>query len=88
MNDSLTDLHIDTRPIFDIGETPCQAIDAAVASLIPGQNLVITVPFEPIPLYVKLGKLGFTHQTTQIDANTWEVAFRKVTSNQKTLVTR
>lgn len=85
MNDTLSDILIDTRPIFTSGETPCDAIDAAVAGLMPGQNLVITVPFEPVPLYVKLGKLGFTHQTTQIDANTWEVAFRKVNANPKTL---
>ena len=70
-------LLVDTRPIFARGETPCQAIDDATASLIPGQPLVLIVPFEPVPLYTKLGNQGFTHQTRQIDSNTWQVEFRK-----------
>ena len=70
-------LLLDTRPIFARGETPCHAIDEAVASLIPGQPLVLTVPFEPAPLYAKLGNLGFTHVTKQLDANSWQVEFRK-----------
>lgn len=73
-------LLLDTRPIFARGETPCHAIDDAVASLIPGQPLVIIVPFEPIPLYAKLGSQGFTHQTKQLDANTWQAEFRKAGS--------
>ena len=70
-------LLLDTRPIFARGETPCHAIDDAVASLIPGQPLVLTAPFEPVPLYAKLGHQGFAHQTRQLDANTWQVEFRK-----------
>ena len=70
-------LQLDTRPMFARGETPCQAIDDAVANLIFGQPLVITVPFEPVPLYAKLGKQGFTHQAKQLDDGTWQVEFRK-----------
>ena len=70
-------LLLDTRPIFAAGETPCQAIDNATASLIPGQPLVIIVPFEPIPLYAKLGNQGFTHEMKQLDGSTWQVEFRK-----------
>ena len=70
-------LLLDTRPIFACGDTPCKAIDDAVASLIPGQPLVLTVPFEPVPLYAKLGNQGFAHQTKQLDAHTWQVEFRK-----------
>ena len=70
-------LWLDTRPILAAGDTPCQAIDQATASLIPGQPLVLIVPFEPIPLYAKLGKQGFTHQTKQLDESTWQVEFRR-----------
>ena len=70
-------LLLDTRPIFACGETPGEAIDKALASLLPGQPLVITVPFEPIPLYARLGKQGFTHQTKRIDGGSWQVEFRK-----------
>lgn len=70
-------LSLDIRPIFARGETPCKAIDDAVASLIPGQPLTLIVPFEPIPLYAKLGNQGFAHRTKQLDAETWEVEFRR-----------
>jgi uncharacterized protein (DUF2249 family) len=70
-------LVLDTRPLFARGEAPCQAIDAAVASLIPGQPLVLLVPFEPVPLYTKLGKEGFSHQEKELNDGTWRVEFRK-----------
>lgn len=75
--DFVKPLLLDARPVFARGETPCKAIDDAVATLIPGQPLVIIVPFEPVPLYAKLGNQGFTHQTKQLDASTWQVEFRK-----------
>jgi uncharacterized protein (DUF2249 family) len=70
-------LVLDTRPIFAAGEKPCDAIDGAIATLIPGQPLILLVPFEPVPLYAKLEKLGFTHQAKELGANTWQVEFRK-----------
>lgn len=70
-------LLLDTRPIFSRGETPCHAIDEAIARLVPGQGLTLLVPFEPVPLYAKLGNQGFMSQATQLDANTWQVEFRK-----------
>jgi hypothetical protein len=78
--DSPTPLVIDTRPIFARGDVPCQAIDDAVASLLPGQPLVLQVPFEPVPLYNKLGKLGFSHEARQLAGGTWQVEFRKPTA--------
>jgi hypothetical protein len=67
---------LDTRPIFGRGDTPCEAIDAAVACLGPGQSLVLLVPFEPVPLYAKLGNQGFLHQARPLGDGTWEVEFR------------
>ncbi len=66
---------LDVRPIFARGETPCEAIDAAVASVAPGQSLVLLVPFEPVPLYAKLRAQGFTSQTQQLDDGTWRLEF-------------
>lgn len=66
---------LDVRPIFARGETPCEAIDAAVASVVPGQSLVLLVPFEPVPLYAKLRAQGFTSQTQQLDDGTWRIEF-------------
>lgn len=72
-------LLLDTRPIFAGGDTPCKAIDDAVATLIPGQPLVLLVPFESVPLYAKLGNQGFKHQAKPLSDGTWQVEFRKET---------
>jgi hypothetical protein len=74
---SLHPLVLDTRPIFASGETPCDAIDNAVAALVPGQSLVLLVPFEPVPLYAKLGNKGYSHETSSLDDGTWRVEFRQ-----------
>lgn len=66
MGNALIEHLIDTHPIFARGDTPRQAIDNATASLIPGQPLVLIVPFEPVPPYAKLGKQGFTHQAKHL----------------------
>ena len=66
---------LDTRPFFAAGRTPCHAIDEAVALLIPGQVLTLIVPFEPIPLYVKLGKIGLDHRAEQRADGAWQVDF-------------
>jgi len=68
-------LELDTRPIFARGETPCTAIDQAIASLIPGQKFVLLAPFDPVPLYAKLEKQGYGHRTEQVDAATWRIEF-------------
>ncbi len=68
---------LDTRPFFERGETPCDAIDEAVSSLVPGQPLILLVPFEPVPLYAKLGQEGFSHHTSQLPDGVWQVEFRR-----------
>jgi uncharacterized protein (DUF2249 family) len=66
---------VDTRPLFARGDSPCGVIDEAMASLVPGQSLVILVPFEPVPLYAKLGKQGFLHQSRQLADGAWRIEF-------------
>jgi uncharacterized protein (DUF2249 family) len=70
-------VELDTRPIFQRGETPCAAIDEAVARVGPGQTLTLLVPFEPVPLYAKLGREGFAHQSQQLGDGSWRVEFRR-----------
>ena len=70
-------LILDTRPIFERGETPCGPIDNAIAALKPAQPLVLLVPFEPVPLYAKLAKDGFSHQAEQQPDGSWRVEFRR-----------
>ena len=68
---------LDTRPIFLRGETPCTAIDESVAALKPGQDFIMLVPFEPMPLYAKLTNLGFSHESKQLEDGTWRIEFTK-----------
>ncbi len=70
-------LVLDTRPIFQRGDHPCGAIDEAAAQVIPGQPLILLVPFEPRPLYAKLGAQGFKHTTTQEPDGSWRIEFRR-----------
>ncbi len=70
-------LVLDVRPILAAGDSPCGAIDTAVAQLIPGQPFVLLVPFEPRPLYAKLGQQGFTHQAKPVEDGSWRVEFRR-----------
>ena len=70
-------LVLDVRPLLAAGESPCGAIDTAVAQLIPGQLFVLLAPFEPRPLYAKLGQQGFTHQTKPLEDGSWRVEFRR-----------
>jgi uncharacterized protein (DUF2249 family) len=66
---------LDVRPILEGGGSPCSAIESAISKLIPGQSLVVLVPFEPVPLYTKLGKCGFGHDTSRLPDGTWRVEF-------------
>ena len=69
-------LMLDVRPILAGGGTPCSASEEAVAKLIPGQSLVVLVPFEPVPLYTKLENCGFGHSAGQLPDGTWRVEFK------------
>lgn len=75
--DKLAPLVVDTRPVFDRGGTPCSVIDDAVRQLKPGQGLVLLVPFEPVPLYAKLGNLGFECQAEELPDGVWRAEFRR-----------
>lgn len=66
---------LDTRPIFARGETPCAAIDDAVARVGVGQSLVVLVPFEPVPLYAKLARQGLKGGGQQLPDGSWRMEF-------------
>ena len=58
---SLTVHELDARPLLAAGRPPLDAILAALAALPPGAALRLRAPFEPLPLYAKLGDQGFEH---------------------------
>lgn len=67
---------LDIRPVFAAGGSPCGMIDEAVSNLIPGQSLVLLAPFEPRPLFTKLGKLGFTAVSEPCADGSWRIEFK------------
>lgn len=68
---------IDTRPIFDEGGVPCELILETASQAAVGQELTLLVPFEPVPLYMKLGRLGYDHSANQEADGTWRALFRR-----------
>ncbi|MCX8155810.1 MAG: DUF2249 domain-containing protein [Verrucomicrobiae bacterium] len=70
-------LTVDTRPLFQRGEPPCALIDEAAAQTPVGGSFVLLVPFEPLPLYAKLAREGFTHKAELQTDGSWRVEFFK-----------
>ena len=68
-------LVLDVRPIFAQGGSPCTNIDNAVASLLPGQSFVLLVPFEPAPLFGKLGAKGLTGKSELQPDGSYRIEF-------------
>ena len=73
VNASSEPLVLDVRPIFARGGSPCSTIDEAVASLSPGQVFVLVAPFEPAPLFSKLGAKGFSHKSQPMADGSWRI---------------
>lgn len=76
--DAIEPLLLDIRPIFASGASPCGSIDQAVASLQPRQDLILIAPFEPLPLFTKLGAQGFDHESEARADGSWRIRFVKV----------
>jgi hypothetical protein len=68
-------LVLDVRPIFARGGSPCSTIDKAVANLSAGQVFVLVAPFEPAPLFSKLGAKGFSHKSQAMADGSWRIEF-------------
>ena len=68
---------LDVRQLLARGESPCGAIEDAASQVDVGQSLVLLVPFEPVPLYAKLGQQGFEAQPELLDDGTWRVTFER-----------
>lgn len=68
---------LDVRPILADGGEPFVLIMETAATLVTGETLLLTAPFEPVPLYQALGERGFTHQTESVSAGEWWVLFTR-----------
>ena len=79
-----TPLVVDVRPIFAKGGSPCNLIDESVAGLEPGQVFVLLVPFEPVPLYARLARAGYSHTAEKLSDGTWRIEFNKTSDPAST----
>jgi uncharacterized protein (DUF2249 family) len=68
---------LDARPLLARGEEPFKAIMRAAREVPAGSVLVLTVGFEPLPLYDALAKQGFSHWGEQRGPDHWEVRFHR-----------
>ena len=68
-------VHLDVRPDIERGEEPFTRIMAAVKTLGTDEVFVLHAPFEPLPLYGVLGRLGFAHFAECRGARHWTVWF-------------
>lgn len=55
---------------------PLQRALEALASLQPGEQLHMLIHREPFPLYAKLREYGFTHRTTKLADDCYEIWIR------------
>ncbi|SNZ03239.1 Uncharacterized conserved protein, DUF2249 family [Natronoarchaeum philippinense] len=62
-----------TLDVREIDGEPFGDIMAAVEDLSPGETLTLLNSFEPVPLYEVLERKGYSHETTQLDADLWRV---------------
>lgn len=67
---------LDVRRLLAQGQEPFDTIMGAVAELEPGEELELTAPLEPIPLYQVLGLRGFSHETEDLGGGDYRVIFR------------
>ncbi len=66
---------LDVRPYHDRGEEPFAAIMAAVASLAPGQALLLINSFDPLPLVRVMDRRGYDAVRTEAAPGEWHVRF-------------
>lgn len=71
-------LTLDIRPLLAQGQEPFAQIMNAVESLeAPGDQLVLTAPFEPAPLYRVMERQGFDHETEPLPDGGFQVRFTR-----------
>lgn len=60
---------LDVRPLLAAGEEPFSLIMSTAGALATGATLDLIAPFEPVPLYAKLGPRGWAHHVRAVDVD-------------------
>ncbi|HSB64149.1 MAG TPA: DUF2249 domain-containing protein [Thermoanaerobaculia bacterium] len=71
------DVLLDVRPDLARGEEPLTKILTAARVIHPGGRLVVQAPFEPVPLFGVLAKLGFVSESENLGAEGFRVTFHR-----------
>ena len=66
---------VDVRADRRRHKEPFQRIMAAVETLGAADELIVINTFEPVPLYIVLGRRGFQHAASQVGPEEWRVRF-------------
>lgn len=69
---------LDVRPSLAQGQDPFGLIMQAVDSLQPGQSLLLTAPFRPVPLFKVMANRGFEARDSRLPDGGWQVEFTPV----------
>ena len=68
---------LDLRADIRRGREPFGRIMETVATLQENEDLLLIVPFEPLPLFSLMARRGFSHEARQTDSGDWQVIFRR-----------
>jgi uncharacterized protein (DUF2249 family) len=68
---------LDIRPLIARGEEPFEKIMRSVASLAPGERLLLVTPFLPSPLIERLQADGFQARPERRHDGSWETQFSR-----------
>jgi hypothetical protein len=69
---------LDVRPDLERGDEPFTRIMETAATIQPGATLVLTAPFEPVPLYAAPGERGFSHESHCVSPDKWVIRFTRL----------
>jgi uncharacterized protein (DUF2249 family) len=70
-------VRLDVREDLQQGREPFGKIMGVVARLKPQEELILMVPFEPVPLYGILAQQGYQHRATRLKSGDWEIFFSR-----------
>ena len=66
---------LDVREALDRGQEPFSLIMQTVGKLSAGEQLLLIVPFEPVPLYQVMAQRGYAYESTAREDGNWNILF-------------
>jgi uncharacterized protein (DUF2249 family) len=70
-------VRLDVREDLRRGREPFSKIMMTVSQLKDDESLLLTAPFEPVPLFAVLARQGFSHASKPSGSGDWEVLFTR-----------